>query len=278
MFLLFNNLLNCSLSFHNRRHQQEAIHRHISKLTITGIGGETRSKFLPRSVVYRHSSKNKNSNSKTTYNIKRIMVGRSLDMDGQSEMLNNNQVKSKEDLACQPVQHLRKLYGPVGIVVVLILLTAIILIAVGSSMGSESREQINPGTIQDDVNAASITLEPTSSPTNSPTLYQDVAMTEFFMEALGDDDVKAARILVTGTVQWKAKRWLVHDDPLALDPADNSVPRWRILQRYAIATTHFSFLGEDDLNLDWMSIDECESVHINCDDNGYIRALEIGEY
>jgi len=206
------------------------------------------------------------------------MSGRSLDMDGQSEMLNNNQVKSKEDLASQPVQHRRKLYGPVGIVVALILLTAIILIAVGSSMGSGSRESSNPGTIQDDVNAASITSEPTSSPTNSPTLYQDVAMTDFLMEALGDNDVEASRIIVAGTVQWKAKRWLVHDDPLALNPVDNSVPRWRILQRYAIAATHFSFLGEDDLDLDWMSMDECESVHINCDDDGYIRALEIGEY
>jgi hypothetical protein len=208
------------------------------------------------------------------------MSGRSIDMDGQSEMLNNNQVKSKEDLASQPVQHRRNLYryGPVVMVVALILLTAIILIAVGSSMGSGSRESSNPGATHYDVNAASITSEPTSSPTNSPTLYQDVAMTDFLMEALGDNDVEASRIIVAGTVQWKAKRWLVHDDPLALNPVDNSVPRWRILQRYAIAATHFSFLGEDDLNLDWMSMDECESVHINCDDDGYIRALVIGEY
>ena len=60
-----------------------------------------------------HHSKNSNSTCQ--------LVGRSLDMmDGQSEMLNNNQLKSKEDLASQPVQHHRKLHGPVGIVVALI--------------------------------------------------------------------------------------------------------------------------------------------------------------
>ena len=184
----------------------------------------------------------------------------------------SNQIKSVESLALQPIQHRRS----VAIIVAFMLIISTILIAIGSSLGNHS-ESGNLEKIHDDNMIATITSGPSSSPSNSPTIQQDLIMNDFLVEALGIDDDEEAGILVAGSAQWKAKRWLVQDDPIALDPSNDKVPGWRILQRYAIATLQFSLIDDSEFGLDWMNMDECESVHINCDDDGYVRTLEIGK-
>jgi len=183
-----------------------------------------------------------------------------------------NKVKSLQSLAFKPTKYRR----PVVIIVALVMLViSTVLITVGVSQGNRNAGG-NQEMYQDEDTIATITSRPSSSPSDSPTIQQDLVMNNFLVGALGFDD-RMSGILVAGSAQWKAKRWLVQDDPIGLDPSDDSVPEWRILQRYAIVTLQFSLIGNNEFNLDWMSMDECESVHINCDDDGFVRALEIGK-
>lgn len=108
-------------------------------------------------------------------------------------------------------------------------------------------------------------------PTYAPTSLDYAKFADFLF-----DEVEES-FLVPQSPQWLARRWMVEEDPLQLFSKNRNIDNGRILQRYSLAVVFFSMSQTQASNVDWMSIDECDSVHLDCDEFGMIRAMEIGK-
>jgi len=80
--------------------------------------------------------------------------------------------------------------------------------------------------------------------------------------------------------QYKAKAWLILDDPLLLTPSE-TITDQRILQRYALAVFYFATGGPETWNPNsWMQGNECSGqfwIGLSCNDNDEVRAIAFGK-
>ena len=113
---------------------------------------------------------------------------------------------------------------------------------------------------------------PSNYPTALPSSVVDIDLNGFLAERLGPN----AACFSVGSNQWKAKRWIGNNDPLSLDPTDKKQRR-NIRQHYGLLTMYYSMSDEVPLQVDWLNADECRSDRISCNDDGIVRALELGK-
>lgn len=132
---------------------------------------------------------------------------------------------------------------------------------------------ITLGSLQTKDFATSIatTSYPTVTPSHVPSSSNDAILADFLITFNISNE-----FTIPNSPQYYAKRFLTRDDPLFLHPTDDNHDK--ILQRYALASLYFSLSQEGPSDIDWMEKDECDSIHIACNDDGYVRTIMIGEF
>lgn len=113
----------------------------------------------------------------------------------------------------------------------------------------------------------------TLSPSQAPSMEYEIVLNNALRESLGETTLAFEK----GTDQWKARMWMIHNDPTKFSLIVTQEVSKRITQRYALMTIYFAFGGVTSKGIDWLDIDECESELISCDNNGILQALALGE-
>jgi hypothetical protein len=117
-------------------------------------------------------------------------------------------------------------------------------------------------------------FNPSAVPSIAPSSQFEVEINDFLKQAL--NLTEDAPIFTPGTDQWNARRWIANDDPISLNPLHED-DKSKLIQRFALMTIFYSMSGNTPMEVDWMGMDECYSAMTSCDDNGIIRALQIGK-
>lgn len=115
------------------------------------------------------------------------------------------------------------------------------------------------------------TSYPTVTPSHVPSSSNDAILTDFLITFNISNE-----FTIPNSTQYRAKRWMTRDDPLLLSPTGDNNDK--ILQRYALASLYFSLSQEGPSDIDWIEKDECDSIQIACNDDGYVRTIMIGEF
>ncbi len=167
------------------------------------------------------------------------------------------------------------------ILVIILFLISITFITIGVTTNRASNYDAMTGI--DTTSISSWTIHPSGSPTSNPSITPSLAPSSEFDTALNlifrDQLIlgEEAAIFIPGTAQWNAKRWVARRNMVALDPTDEMYEQ-KLIQKYALSVVAFSMSeNERVVDVDWMEVDECDSRSTSCDDNGIIRALEIGK-
>ena len=137
------------------------------------------------------------------------------------------------------------------------------------------------------------TMSPTATKTSQPSTQREADIGQY-LSMLSHGKTNNA-----GSPQYKAKSWLLHEDPLNLFlPFDDltsladgggyepSLTARRIIQRYTLATIYYSMgIGEGGVVQGWLLGDECGGSEgdtgawggLDCHANGAVRTLALGE-
>ena len=83
----------------------------------------------------------------------------------------------------------------------------------------------------------------------------------------------------TATSEAAALKWLVDDDPLQFSP-DTGPGRYRLTQRYALATLYYATNGDEwDFNTDWLSdTRECSWFALDCFSQDFFGVVGRQDY
>lgn len=114
------------------------------------------------------------------------------------------------------------------------------------------------------------------TPSEAPSTIYEQELNVAFKKYFGDEGNVAFEV---NTSQWKARLWMVEkDDPSMLTSIlEQENKTWIMIQRYALLTIFFEFGGFISKKIDWLTMPECQSKLILCDNNGRVVSLELGE-
>jgi hypothetical protein len=121
---------------------------------------------------------------------------------------------------------------------------------------------------------------PSSTPAPTPTvtafpgcfnLSREEALNQILVQV-----TEGAMLANPATAQGMAYRWLLNDDPAAVDPCTYPT----LTQRYALATLYFSTFGDSWFTkVGWLAGDaECLWFGVTCGDDNMAIALRLSEY
>jgi hypothetical protein len=159
----------------------------------------------------------------------------------------------------------------------ILLFVAIVLISIRVSSEDNHRNDVNSVDQKRSDSPVSTTFIPSITPSSAPSSEEDIAINLFLEENLASGTEGKAAFLVPGTPQWKAKRWMTREDALSWNWTHQYNSTQKIVQRYVLAVIYFSMNKAEQIDVDWLLMDECHSVSISCDDDGFLRTLEIGK-
>mmetsp|Transcript_5344 Transcript_5344/g.10192 ORF Transcript_5344/g.10192 Transcript_5344/m.10192 type:complete len:200 (+) Transcript_5344:2798-3397(+) len=157
----------------------------------------------------------------------------------------------------------------------IMLVVAIVLISVRASRVPNRRNDLN-SVGQKQSNTP--TSPPSVIPSVTPSYEADIAINFFLQENIVPGTEEKVLFLVPGTPQWKAKRWMTREDTLSWNEAHQFKSTKKLIQRYVLAVIYFSISKGGNIDVDWLHMDECNSVSVSCDDDGFLRTLEISKY
>jgi hypothetical protein len=178
----------------------------------------------------------------------------------------------------EPTNGKNKISSFILLVASIMLFVAITLISIRVSKEDNHRNDVNSVDQKHTDAPISMTSIPSLIPSSAPSSEEDIAINLFLTENLIVRAEEKAQFLVPGTPQWKAKRWMTREDTtLSWNKAHQYNSTQKIIQRYVLAVIYFSMSNGGHMDVDWLLTHECYSVSISCDDDGFIRSLEIGE-
>jgi len=160
------------------------------------------------------------------------------------------------------------------------LLVAAVLISIGFSNVGGQKNNMNDVEQRSTDAPIFSTYIPSSVPSYAPSTFEDAAITLFLEEYFRGVELTSARapFLVQGTPQWNAKRWMSRAGSVSWNMTDKYTSSQRIIQKYVLAVIYFSMSKGGPMEVDWLMFpDECLSVYVNCNDDGFIRTLEISK-
>jgi hypothetical protein len=79
------------------------------------------------------------------------------------------------------------------------------------------------------------------------------------------------------SAEYKAMKWIIDNDPLSLDPTNQSTQNTnRITQRFALATLFFASLNEQwSKTTNWLNKDECTWYGVTCEENTLVTQINM---
>lgn len=123
---------------------------------------------------------------------------------------------------------------------------------------------------------------PTSLPSRMPSLSPTTVFHSYIHDTLRNMTAQNQNLtILKGSSAWNAKVWLLRHDPTMaqLDTnEENDILEKRILQRFALSVLYFAMNERNSLQVDWMNIHECDSIHISCNEDGFVRSLGLGTF
>lgn len=159
-------------------------------------------------------------------------------------------------------------------IVVLILFTvSITLTGVGiAEMLYEQNSSHGFSSNLEDDNRTKLSMSPSEAPS---AIYQS-DLTTLLEKSLGEE-IKTS--FIVDSSQWKARMWMVERDPIRSKQfLEDDETAWLMIQRYALLTIYFEFGGMQSNNIDWSTMNECQSRLILCDEKSRVLSLKLGKY
>jgi len=134
---------------------------------------------------------------------------------------------------------------------------------------------------------------PSNVPSVAPTMAPTETLYNEYVELLSEIS-NPVMLMTPGTAQYKALKWLYHNDPLYYPGGRRELDDARLLQRYAAAVFYYSTSGgrgwhdcypgdvacTSNSKRAWFGPwDECEWYgFVECDDAGFVTRFIIREY
>jgi hypothetical protein len=178
-------------------------------------------------------------------------------------------------------RHTRFLIVIMGFVTLMGIVSFVIATTYRNDFGSVKRLQRGTD-VQDEVPSTSPSLIPSALPSFIPSLSPTTILHPYIHEALRNMTTKNNNLtVVKGSSSWDAKEWLLRHDPIMMQLDTNQesvILEKQILQRYALSVLYFAMNERNSLQVDWMDIQECHSIHISCNEDGFVRSLGLGTF
>jgi hypothetical protein len=122
------------------------------------------------------------------------------------------------------------------------------------------------------------TKSASSNASEEPSTGGETRETQFSQLLVGNSLADPSLLSDESSSESKAMKWIIYEDPLALDPTNSSAENeLRISQRYSLATIYFaSPVGQWANATRWLDNDECEWFGIVCDED-VVNEIDLSE-
>ena len=168
-----------------------------------------------------------------------------------------------------------------GFVTLMGIVSFVIAATYGNDFGSVKRLQRGTDA-QDEIPSTSPSLIPSALPSFIPSSSPTTMFHPYIHNALRNMTTQNKNLTVAkGSSSWDAKEWLLRYDPIMMQLDTNQesdILEKRILQRYTLSVLYFAMNERNSLQVDWMDIQECDSIHISCNEDGFVRSLGLGTF
>jgi hypothetical protein len=179
-------------------------------------------------------------------------------------------------------RHARFIIVIMGFVTLMGIASFVIATTFQTDVGSVKSLQRGTDVQNDEPLTTSPSLIPSVVPSFIPSLSPSTMFHPYVHDALQNMTTQNNNLtVVEGSSSWDAKAWLLRHDPIMMQLDTNqesAILEKRILQRFALSVLYFSMNESDLLQVDWMYIQECESIHISCNEDGFVRSLGLGTF
>lgn len=169
------------------------------------------------------------------------------------------------------------------VLVGLVLLLGIVSFAITTTFQNEFAE-VNKVQSDNDLEgtaepSAISSLSPSTAPTAAPSLSPTFQLRPYLESVLMNITTQNMSVSFqeTSSVS-KAIEWLVKYDPVVMNMSiDENGTTERIIQRFVFAVIYYAMNERNVFEVDWMRKNECDSIHVSCNNEGFARSLGIGE-